>query len=114
MAATNPEGAQTIKDSTRESTIYPGDERAHYFVRLAMTAADRERRIAQDALFAEGITDRSRLLSQANKVLSSVEEVQQQVTRALAVADRSMAQTPYLAEWIARDRGLAYSMASPR
>ena len=112
IAADDSNGTE---NSTAESTVYPGDERAHYYVRLAMAAADRDRRLAQDGLFVSAVNfDRNRLLAQANKAMLSVAEIQEQVSRALAIADRSFAQAPYLAEWIARDRGLTYPMANMR
>jgi hypothetical protein len=106
---------QDNDDSATESMVYPGDERAHYYVRVAMAGGDINRRQAQDALFINNVaTDRDKRLAQANKAMLAIAEIQKQISHALAVADRSMAQTPYLAEWIGRDRGLTYPMASMR
>jgi hypothetical protein len=103
------------ESATDESAVYPGDERAHYYVRLALADADRNRRLAQDALFVSSLdANRNKLLSEANKSLLAVAEIQEQVSQVLAIADRSFALTPYLAEWIGRDRGLSYPMANMR
>ena len=106
---------EASEESSAGSAIYPGDERAHYYVRVAMADADNNRRQVQDALFIDNVVvDRTKYLAQANRALLSVAEIEEQVSRALAIADRSMAQTPYLAEWIGRDRGLTYPMANTR
>jgi hypothetical protein len=109
------QGTEGADNTSGESVVYPGDERAHYYVRVTMDNADVERRLAQDALFINNAAAaRNNQMAQAHRALISVAEIQEQVTLALAVADRSMAQIPYLAEWIGRDRGLAYPMADTR
>ncbi|MDC0934938.1 VWA domain-containing protein, partial [Pirellulales bacterium] len=80
----------------------PGDERAHYFVRVALDAADQERRLAEDDLFvyaSQGAAESSHA-RKAAQLYQSAEEIGTKASELLRVCDQACAETPYLAERI--------------
>ncbi|HEX2474219.1 MAG TPA: hypothetical protein VHK01_05715, partial [Lacipirellulaceae bacterium] len=80
----------------------PGDERAHYFARYALKAADGRRRLAEDVLFIgpQSSQDYAELASAADELYDWTSQVMQQATSAYAVRDAALAEAPYLGFWL--------------
>ncbi|HJQ81073.1 MAG TPA: hypothetical protein VJ828_14020 [Lacipirellulaceae bacterium] len=80
----------------------PGDERAHYFARHALNAADERRRLVEDALFigprsGQGFAE---LMTEAVELYDTASEVMQEATAAYTVRDAAFAEAPYLGWWL--------------
>jgi hypothetical protein len=80
----------------------PGDERAHYFARIALKAADERRRLAEDVLFIgpQSTQDYAELASAAEEIYDWTSKVMQEATGAYAVRDAALAEAPYLGYWL--------------
>jgi hypothetical protein len=80
----------------------PGDERAHYFARYALKAADGRRRLAEDVLFIgpQSTQDYAELALAANELYEWSSQVMRQATAAYAVRDAALAEAPYLGFWL--------------
>ena len=80
----------------------PGDERAHYFARIALKAADERRRLAEDVLFIgpQSTQDYAELASAAGELYDWTGKVMQEATSAYAVRDAALAEAPYLGFWL--------------
>ena len=80
----------------------PGDERAHYFARVALEAADRDRRLAEDHLFVHASqgAEPSPHGASAERKYRLAEEIGEKASELLHVCDQANAEAPYLAEHI--------------
>ncbi|HEY3391891.1 MAG TPA: vWA domain-containing protein, partial [Lacipirellulaceae bacterium] len=80
----------------------PGDERAHYFARHALNAADARRRLVEDALFIgpRSGQDFAELVTEAVELYEKANAVMQEATAAYAVRDTALAEAPYLGWWL--------------
>jgi hypothetical protein len=86
----------------RDAKGLPGDERAHYFARYALDAADEKRRLVEDVLFIgpRSGEDFASLEAEAAELYGSASEVMQGATAAYAIRDAALAESPYLGWWL--------------
>lgn len=99
-------GSTADSGSTAVGSFLPGDERAHYYVRLALEDGDKKRRLAEDSLYVALSSESSlQWLSDANKLYDNAAEVNSKLTEAFAISDTVLDETPHLAEWLCRPGG---------
>jgi hypothetical protein len=86
---------------------YAYSEQVYPWVQAKVTAADQQRRIGQDLLFASGGQDWARAraaLDRAEEGYRAARADGDVVREALATRDRVLAQLPYYSHWLARRR----------
>jgi hypothetical protein len=86
----------------RRSDGVPGDERAHYYARLALEAADARRRLAEDVLFIGERNEKhyADLAADADELYDWTSRVMQQASASYTIHDVALAEAPYFAAWL--------------
>ena len=89
----------------RDSAGMPGDERAHWYARVAADKADTARRLSEDLLFvgqqgSPKTYDKLARVQEADDSIAWTNQVMNDASGAFRVRDEILAEGPYVAEWL--------------
>ncbi|MEK6239491.1 MAG: hypothetical protein N2C14_32635, partial [Planctomycetales bacterium] len=96
-----------------EKTAVPNDYRVHYWMRGDVELGDARRRLAEDLLFIGGREQNENAATAWNEagfMYAAADKKRKAYAAALEVRDRAWAETPYLAQWLARPAPLNQSV----
>lgn len=102
------EASLGLKLDDAESARLPSyGEQVYPWIKAKVEAADLERQLGQDLVFASETADWKKAherLDQARQLYLEAQEIGLEVRRALRVRDRLFAELPYYSQWLARRR----------